>query len=89
MDPGTLRDIHFSGPDREAVFYDIFTLFNILDGDLMACWDVLTDGERRSADGNAAALGNSVDSDGYIIISVYLKYVHHNLLMQSIQQDEL
>ena len=55
----------------------------------MACRDVLADGERCSADSNAAALGNSVDSDGNIIISVYLEYVHHNLLMQSIRQDEL
>ena len=89
MDPGSLRNIHFSGPDGETVFYDIFAFFNLFNGDFMACRDVLADGERRSADGNAAALGNSVDSDGNIIISVYLEYVHHNLLMQSIRQDEL
>ena len=85
MNPGSLRDIHFGGPDGEAVFYDVFAFFNILNGDLMACRDVMADGKGLTADGNAAALGNSVDSDGYIIISVYLKYVHHNLLMQSIR----
>lgn len=85
MNPGPLRNIHFCSPDRETVFYDVFAFFNLFNGDFMACRDVLADGERRSADGNAAAFGNSVDSYGNIIISVYLEYVHHNLLMQSVR----
>lgn len=85
MNPGSLRNIHFGSPDGEAVFYDVFAFFDFFNGDFMACRDVLADVEGLTADGNAAALGNSVDSNGNVIISVYLKYVHHNLLMQSIR----